>query len=240
MLLVAEKFKRTDLFVMFALTSAFCQEYNDLLYLKHRTFYKLLSARGKVDMEYLYRRYRLDLTSTNDPIDFVSYLNNLRNQEDFRKLCDEINVITNALVEHSKLSNVFEEDLRYVMRCYYREEDNAVTHSIFENTMLSVLGNANMSFTDLRNNSNVIKTLKYLKQKDNYAYETVKACAKKVCNEATDDYHYVVSALLSLMIYVIFSACKTKPKRFTWSDIINQLYEESSMFDQGVFELCYL
>ncbi len=240
MAMIIEKFRKTDLFICFAITSAFSRDYNDVLYLRHKTFYKLLSQQGKTKLDYLYKRYKLDLTSTNDPLSFVNYLSSLRNSDDFMIIRMEVDSIINSLMQTSRLTGVLEADLRYVVRCYYREDDNAAVYSIFEDTHFNALTKANITFTDLRHNENIVKILRYLKQKDSYDYNSLKACVKKVCNNDNKAYFDAMSALLSLMIYVVFSACKTKPKRFTWSDIINQLYGESNLFDQEVFDLCYV
>ena len=43
-----------------------------------------------------------------------------------------------------------------------------------------------------------------------------------------------------LMLYYVIKACKGKPKRIVWSDIIKYLYSEQSMSSSEVFNLCYL
>ena len=237
---IIEEFIDVDMLIVSSMLCIVKHNGLDLSYLRTTTFHKLLSDNNKQIMCKWLKRYSMDITSTEDPLDFVLYMQKLMGTTDYIEVATELKQIASKLIKESKQLGVPANDLYYVVRYYYNVNVENKVFSQFDGTSLQPLASVNVDFKDMLISSGLRKILPSLISYRDLSYKMLTQILQAYEKQKKIDAFEAQTTLTVLMLYYVIKACKEKPKRIMWSDIIKYLYSEQSMNSSEVFKLCYL
>lgn len=237
---IIEEYTNIDMLIVGSMLCIINNDYLDLAYLRNKTFHKLLSDDSKQIVCKWLKRYNMDITSTEDPLDFVMYMQKIMLSDDYVQVRDELTQITRNLIHESKQKGVPVDNLYYVVRYYYNVNIEGRAFSQFDNTCLQPLASVNVSFQDMLITSGLREILPNLLAYNNLNYKILSQVLQAFEKQRKINALEIQTTLNVLMLYYVVTACKEKPKRITWSDIIKYLYSEQGIASSEVFSLCYL
>lgn len=156
---VVECFKSDEELLYNTLILAYQQSYNNMLFLKHSTFFQFLSTKSKSAMRALLLEFQLDYAVENSIIGFMLYLKKQRNTFMFQQVLREITDKRQKLLYEFHVTGKRSDELIYFSKCIYNVASDDYM-SIFKGTILHYTAIPNQDITNVFNRAGFIQYLR--------------------------------------------------------------------------------
>lgn len=232
-----EFFKNTEVLVAATMLCVSEQKSNNVLFLKHQTFCKLLNSSTKDYVIHMFAGYQNNVWHTNDPLDLFKYLIRLRKSSEYVGLLAMLDNIIGDIKNDAKKANELGQDVAYLCKCYARNDDPTQTYSIYSGTMLQALGFADIEPRDLLFEINMQRYIARFSSENISSYTDIVNKLTFLCKSKECAAYYCSCFVCLLLQYVYDTHVKYTAN---WADFINEINTDRATLKGGFSRQCCL